>query len=175
MDSPYHFNRRRFLTVAIAATAGSTACTRISDSPWWFFTTEEAQTITALCEQIIPADEDPGASWAGVIRYIDRQLVNHFKEDQQTYRQGIADLNRLAKGRFEDLDSARQFSLLESIDNEEKLRPFFDLVIAHTMQGYYGSPRHGGNHEWISWRILGIPISPSRGRDQYLFTGRRKT
>jgi hypothetical protein len=32
------------------------------------------------------------------------------------------------------------------------------------MQGYYGSPRHGGNKNWASWRMLKIPTAPVRGR-----------
>lgn len=175
MEQSYRLNRRRFLAVAVAATAGSTACRRTPLSPWRFFRIEQAHTMTALCEQIIPSDEDPGASWAGVIRYIDRQLVRRFKQHQKIYRDGINELNRLAGGRFETLDAASQLDLLNSIDREKKLRPFFDLVISHTMQGFYGSPRHGGNRDWTSWQMLDIPISPSRGREQYDFTAGEKS
>jgi gluconate 2-dehydrogenase gamma chain len=38
------------------------------------------------------------------------------------------------------------------------------MVIAHTMQGYYGDPRHGGNREAVSWCMLGVPVIPIRGR-----------
>lgn len=168
MKWSYRIDRRRFLATTVAASAGAAACSRSRRTPWRFFTNEEAQTMTALCEQIIPADDEfPGATWAGVIRYIDRQLVKRFQQHQQAYRDGIAELNRLAGGRFESLDAAAQLELLQRIDREKQLRPFFDLAVAHTMQGFYGSPRHGGNHDWISWRMLGIPVSPSRGRDQY--------
>jgi gluconate 2-dehydrogenase gamma chain len=37
-------------------------------------------------------------------------------------------------------------------------------VVSHTMQGFYGDPRHGGNRNWASWRMLGVPITPVRGR-----------
>ena len=53
-------------------------------------------------------------------------------------------------------------------------RAFFDLAVTHAMQGFYGSPRHGGNRDFASWRMLGVPVSPVRGRDRYDFTkGRR--
>ena len=52
-------------------------------SSWQFFTDEEAACMVALCEQIIPADEHGGgATEAGVIHYIDRQLVAVFDYDQ---------------------------------------------------------------------------------------------
>ena len=44
------------------------------------------------------------------------------------------------------------------------------MVVAHTMQGFYGSPRHGGNREAMSWRMLGVPDPPVRGRAPYDFT-----
>src|SRR5208283_5155007 len=72
--------RRRFLQVAATAAASSAlvACDRHA-GPWRFFTPGEARTIEALCEQIIPADQDSGATWAGTIYYIDSQLVGHFQ------------------------------------------------------------------------------------------------
>jgi gluconate 2-dehydrogenase gamma chain len=35
------------------------------------------------------------------------------------------------------------------------------------MEGYYGSPRHGGNRDAVSWRMLGLDEPPLRGRAQY--------
>ncbi|MBD3274562.1 MAG: hypothetical protein GF372_04590, partial [Candidatus Marinimicrobia bacterium] len=31
-------------------------------SRWRYFTEQEAELVIAICEQIIPADEDPGAT-----------------------------------------------------------------------------------------------------------------
>ena len=50
---------------------------------------------------------------------------------------------------------------------EKDARPFFELVRSHTMQGYYGTPRHGGNRDAVSWRMLGLDEPPLRGRAQY--------
>jgi gluconate 2-dehydrogenase gamma chain len=50
---------------------------------------------------------------------------------------------------------------------ERDARPFFEMVLAHTMQGFYGSPRHGGNRDYASWRMLRVPASPVRGRILY--------
>lgn len=44
---------------------------------------------------------------------------------------------------------------------------FFGLLVDQTMQGFYGDPRHGGNREGASWKMLGVPYPPIRGRLHY--------
>jgi gluconate 2-dehydrogenase gamma chain len=167
MKRPRSLNRRKFLAATAAATAAGCSANR---STWRFLTEVEAQTLTAICEQIIPADEFPGAAWAGVVNFIDRQLTRHYKEHQQAYRNGIAAVDRLAGGSFTALPKEQQLAVLQKAEKDKETRPFFDLVLPHTMQGFYGNPRHGGNREYVSWRMLGVPPSPARGRDQYDFT-----
>jgi gluconate 2-dehydrogenase gamma chain len=153
--------RRAFL----AASAGAAACTR-TRSPWQFFTREEGELVEAIAEQIVPADREPGARWAGVANYIDRQLTRHFRAFRGAYREGLAAINHLAKPqRFVDLPFASQTVLLLEIEKSNgPARQVFELLLAHTLQGFYGDPRHGGNRERVSWRMLGIPHPPVRGR-----------
>lgn len=153
-----HFGRRRLVQLAGTATAAGVlgSCGR-RDSPWRFLTAAEGRTLEALCEQIIPADETPGAAWAGVVNYIDRQLMGPFRKHRDAYRSGLA-----AMDQFAALDPARQAAYLSGLQGEA--RRFFNMVIAHTMQGYYGDPRHGGNREAVSWRMLGVPVIPIRGQ-----------
>jgi len=35
------------------------------------------------------------------------------------------------------------------------------------MEGFYGSPRHGGNRDAVSWQMLGLAEPPPLGRAQY--------
>ncbi len=166
-------SRRRFLQVAVTVAASSAviSCGRRA-GPWRFFTNDEAHTMEALCDQIIPADQDPGAAWAGSIYYIDSQLVGHFRKLQSDYREGLAAFEGACLSAhhtpFADLPSDQQTTFLNHLP--AFLQPFFDMVIAHTMQGFYGDARHNGNRDAISWRMLGIPIIPIRGRAQYEFT-----
>jgi gluconate 2-dehydrogenase gamma chain len=163
-------SRRRFLAAASGAMVALTGCG--AARPWRFFTAEEAETVIALCEQIIPADQDPGATDAGVINYIDRHLMGHFRRFQPVYREGLARLNELCRQRhgrrFAELKFEEQTAVLESLTGD--LKKFFDLVIDHTMQGFYGDPRHGGNRDAVSWRMLGVPLIPVRGREHYDLT-----
>ena len=55
-------------------------------SPWRFFTEEEAKITIAFAEQIIPADQDAGATDANVVNFIDKQLVGPYTRFQEDYR-----------------------------------------------------------------------------------------
>lgn len=93
--------RRKFLGVLAAGGAcGSAMVYRDRASGWRFFTEEEARTVDAICEQLIPADADPGAHEAGVVNYIDIQLTKHFKRYSNAYRRGINEVDQLGRYRF---------------------------------------------------------------------------
>ena len=158
-------DRRKFLKIAAAAAIPAVGCRRAGGG-WRFFTHAEAETVNALCEQIIPADQEPGAAWAGVVYFIDRQLTGRYREFQPVYRRGIAEVDRRAREhhgkRFVELAFAQQTEILRAMERDE----FFNVVVAHTMQGFYGGPRHGGNRDAVSWKMLGVPAPPVRGRLQ---------
>jgi gluconate 2-dehydrogenase gamma chain len=170
--NPANLRRRRFLQGGAIAAAGTAVSCTSEKSPWRFFTIDEAHTLEALCEQIVPADQDPGAKWAGVVHYIDRQLKGFYRQHQQVYRRGLVDLDTASRNahgaRFAELPFDRQTEVLEGVLKAKgPLAEFFNLAIAHTMQGYYGSQRHGGNRDLVSWRMLGVPDPPVRGRSPH--------
>ena len=138
-----------------------------------FFTAGEAQVIQAACARIIPTDETgPGATEAGVVIYIDRQLAGPYGRDkyrytkgpwiksvaehgyqekenpQEVYREGIQKL-----GDFAAMPPARQDEELERI---EKTR-FFELLRTHTIEGMFCDPLHGGNVDLVGWQLIGFP------------------
>src|SRR5260370_25608774 len=127
--------RRQFLGMGAAATLGGSAVS-CSKSRWRFFTSAEARALDAICEQIIPSDQDAGAREAGVVNYIDVQLARHFKAHGDTYRRGLAAVDALSQARlgrpFADLAPAEQTEVLRDI--EKKAKACFDLVLAHTIQ-----------------------------------------
>jgi gluconate 2-dehydrogenase gamma chain len=164
--------RRTFLGAGLSAAAGAAAISCGAggrNASWRFFTAAEAATVEAICEQIIPADRDAGARQAGVADYIDIQLTRHFKRYQKTYRQGLAAVDSASRAkfgkRFAELPAGRQSEAL--IEVEENSRAFFDLILTHARQGFYGDPRHGGNRNMASWKMLGLAFPPVRGRQRY--------
>jgi gluconate 2-dehydrogenase gamma chain len=176
-------NRRNFLKTGIAGFGSimlMPGCIR-QGSPYIFFTLQEAECLVALCEQVIPADEHGGgATEAGVIHYIDKQLVAVFDYNQVIYQQGISALQAcsldLHNKRFEVLDSDTQTAILQKLESGklpqehwegiDQVR-FFQLVISHTMQGFYGAPRHGGNKNYMSYQMMGLDFPLVVGRNHY--------
>jgi hypothetical protein len=104
-----------------------------------------------------------------------RNLVQRNREGAQRARKlnesVVRSLHRelvgsAGKRKIRKLGDFRGGSLAESwcrISSQE----FFCLAVDHTMQGFYGDPRHGGNREGASWKMLGIPYPPIRGRLHY--------
>jgi gluconate 2-dehydrogenase gamma chain len=170
-------NRRELLVGGAAAGAALMSGCLSRRTPWEFFTEDEAGTLAILCDQIIPADDYPSASEAGAVTFIDRQLVRHYEPHQKEYHDGLRLVDRLSNSKF-GVDPVR-LSLAQQLDiarGVEKQAPdFFELVRRHTLQSYYGSPRHGGNLDAVSWRMLGLDEPPLRGRAQYYFTQNERT
>jgi len=165
-------NRRELLVGGAATGAALMSGCFSRRTSWEFFTEAEARTLAAVSDQIIPADDFPSASQAGAVAFIDRQLVRHYEPYQKAYREGLKLADQLSKSRF----GADLFEILLpqqlaiAVDLERKNPAFFELVRSHTLQGYYGSPRHGGNRDAVSWRMLGLDEPPLRGRAQYDLT-----
>jgi gluconate 2-dehydrogenase gamma chain len=163
--------RRNLLGAGLAVVAGSAlSCTAGGNgSTWRFFTAAEAETLDALCEQLIPADQDPGAREARVVNYIDIQLCRSFRKHRAAYRQGLAGVDQTSRGRFGkrfvELTSEQQIEVVNALEEDSKA--FFDLLLTHTRQGFYGDPRHGGNRNRASWKMVGLPFPPVRGREHY--------
>jgi gluconate 2-dehydrogenase gamma chain len=179
VEPAYRLSRRKFLqaAMALAAAGGSGLGCAGAKTPWRFLRVDEARTLAAICDQIIPADEDPGAAWAGVVSYMDRQLCGPLEHLRSAYRQGITAVNESSRTLygpdFAHLAAAQQVELLTLMEQGrapaeawKQISPaeFFDLLVDQTMQGFYGDPRHGGNREGTSWKMLGIPYPPIRGR-----------
>lgn len=176
MDDPYALDRRGFLrTGAVAAAASVVGCG--SPGRWRVLTDTEAETLAAACDQIVPPDADPGAAEVGAVDFIDRQLATRHRDRLGFWQQGLAGLDSAAVrregARFHALAFERRTVLLQAIEAGEmegegwgdaEPRAFFGALVSFTMMGFYGDPRHGGNRERVSWRMLGLPDPPVRGR-----------
>ena len=176
--------RREFLIVPAKALGGLLLSSLVGEwipavaadgvkVPLRFFTAEEARVIQAATERIFPSDASgPGATEAGVTIYIDRQLASPYGKDkyrytkgpwiesipehgyqgketpQQIYRAGIKVL-----GDFAGLSSQEQDVRLETIQETV----FFRLMHAHTVEGMFCDPLHGGNLGMVGWKMIGYP------------------
>jgi len=177
------YARRKFIRDVGALAGGATllsGCGKAPTKNWRFFTDAEAQVLAAICEQIIPADQDPGAIDAGVPNFIDLQLTLHYKRHQEAYRLGLEGVQQTSAAmygrRFEELKWDDQTQVLRSLESgkapgavwgSSSPRTFFNLVRDHAMQGFYGSPRHGGNRDYVSYKMVGIDYPQIIGQNRY--------
>ena len=119
------YNRREFVKT-LGLVYGSillipSCSSRVSS--YRVFTNDEASCLIALSEQIIPADQDPGATDAGVINFIDKQTAERFPDDLPVYRQGIVSLQEFCKTQhgklFEQLENAAQIEIMEDMEQNK--------------------------------------------------------
>ena len=178
-----NINRRKFIQ-SISLASGSLllfpACGGSQKSVWRFLSEDEALTIIAIAEQIIPADQDPGATDAGVINFIDKQLAGFYSNFQESYRNGIAALNQYCLKKFsqpfEKLEWNKQTEVLNLMEKnsiegeywkENPASRFFRMLRDHSMQGFYGSPRHGGNKNYLSYKMIRVDFPHVIGQNRY--------
>src|SRR5689334_23363595 len=65
------------------------------------FNPHEARTVAAITERLFPADETgSGATEIGVLPYIDLALAGAYSHAVETYRLGLAALDRVAQSRY---------------------------------------------------------------------------
>lgn len=150
------------------------------DSPWRFFTEKEAKTVIAFAEQIIPKDKDPGATDATVVNFIDKQLVGPYTRFQEDYRKGIPAIEnssvRILRKAFYELEWDEQTHFMGQMEAgnlpEEywtnlNQNSFFRMLLDHSMQGFYGSPRHGGNKNYVSYKMMKLDYPHVIGQNRY--------
>ncbi len=182
--------RREFIAIPARALGGALLCTlageierlpaqRGEDETVEFelrhFTAAQAHVVQAACERILPSDETgPGATQAGVVIYIDRQLAGPYGRDAWRYTKGpwesddweghgyqgkenpreiyAAGIESLG-GDFPGLDGEQQDARLLEIEGSL----FFEMLRRHTVEGMFCDPLHGGNVDLIGWQMLGFP------------------
>ncbi|MDX1556781.1 MAG: gluconate 2-dehydrogenase subunit 3 family protein [Xanthomonadales bacterium] len=139
---------------AFMAAAG-VACSRREEGEGFAHLDDRvAWSLEALAEQIIPADEFPGAREAGVIWFIDELLGGAWAGSRAMLESGVAMLDEQAGGgrRFVDLPFDEQTRVVRQIESDS----FFSTMRLLTLAGMFAMPALGGNREKIGWALIGF-------------------
>jgi gluconate 2-dehydrogenase gamma chain len=131
-------------------------------------TAAEAETLEAITERIIPADENgPGAGEARAVHYIDRSLAADNAGSRANYAAGLAAIDDYARKLhtqpFHRLSAELQDNILLTITEGQVpgFNPsgagFFSMVRNHTIEGTFSDPYYGGNRDFIGWDMLKYP------------------
>ena len=118
-----------------------------------FFTPEEAQQMEAVCEQIIPSDDGPGAREAGAIYFVDYALSQTEPHLQPIFRSGLKELAAAcAPDKFNELGTSQQIVVLKKLEQTE----FFAHARQYTILGFLGDPARHGNRDQVGWKYIGF-------------------
>ncbi len=183
MHSSSKLSRRKFMQLA-AIGAGTLAmadgCKSRHAPDLNFFTVDEARLVEAISDQLIPPDDWPGGRESGVVTFIDRQLVGPYRRFQRDYRAGLEaiehDCLQMYGKKFDALPWEEQTSFLQKMESGSLAKDtwssafskmFFELLRSHSLQGFYGSPRHGGNKNFASFKMLGLGYPQTVGRNRH--------
>jgi gluconate 2-dehydrogenase gamma chain len=131
-------------------------------------TAAESETLTAITARLIPSDgSGPGAIEAHAAQYIDRALGGALASVREAYRSGLAAIDRYAQSAkgsaFARLSATDQDVVLHDVERNVAsgftgdASAFFNLVLAHTIQGTFCDPHYGGNANFVGWDLIGYP------------------
>ena len=67
--------------------------------------------------------------------------------------------------RFADLSPSEQDALLTRVEEGDVTsswpinpKQFFRMAVGHALEGFYADPGNGGNHDGVSWRMIGFEV-----------------
>jgi gluconate 2-dehydrogenase gamma chain len=133
-----------------------------------FLTSAEAAIADAAMSRIFPSDNStPGAHEADTVVYLDRALAGAEAHLQEPYRAGLKRLDGVARDRFHkgfaECSAAQQDELLGAMAEGSlagfgegpSARDLFEMLRAHTIEGLFSDPVHGGNRDFTGWKLLG--------------------
>ena len=119
---------------------------------------EESVELSALVNQIIPADETPDATGIGVVYFIDVALGGFMSTKAPILRQGLEELRQKiefafpGESRFSGLSSEQQTEMLKSVEDT----PLFKMLHRMTLYGMFCLPSYTGNRENAGWDLIGF-------------------
>lgn len=159
----------------------------LDDRPWAFLTAPEARFLAAFADVLIPEDDFPSASQAGVVDFIDLQLAGPYGRGAGLFldgpfeegapeqgwqvdhtpasliRAGIAGLEA-GEAKLVDLDAAGREDFVKRLSEGEgpdlgdvPRGLLFDELWSLVKEGYFADPIYGGNKDYAGWEMVGFP------------------
>jgi gluconate 2-dehydrogenase gamma chain len=87
-------------TLAAAAQHAHAAMKSPQTASFEILTAEQAQEIAAIAARIIPTDDEPGATEAGVVYFIDRALRTFASDARERYETGLKEVHQITEEMF---------------------------------------------------------------------------
>ena len=128
--------------------------------------------LSVVCAQILPSDDGPGATEAGVADYIRKSLSGDHARLRPMIEDGLSRLDQLARREW-----GTPYVQLTARDQDRILRfvqkggedsgsfeggAFVHRMIELSLEGFLGDPVHGGNREEAGWKYIGFGVEGPR-------------
>jgi hypothetical protein len=174
LGMPEDLDRRNFLVSIAGGTAALASwgtpgvgfvVDSVSAASFRALTLAQGKLLEAIAEQLVPADEFPGARDAGVVSYIDGVLAGPYgKFYKSHYDHGLQAIETYSVKQFQkafvSLDPAQRTDILSKFESGaadgESGQRFFNLILMQTFEGYYAQSRHGADGANPSWKMIGF-------------------
>ena len=159
---------------AVVAAAQHAHQAAASKQSFEVLTPDQAKEVEAIAARIIPTDELPGATEAGVVYFIDRALKTFASDALPLYQTGLVAVNRAAARMFPGIKSfsaatpeqqdkiltacfAGEWPELGLLGNGTRtyVPDFCQTVWLHTVWGFLVDPEGGGNRDFAGWNVIG--------------------
>jgi hypothetical protein len=123
--------------------------------------------LRTVVDCLIPADDFPGASEAGVCNYLRKLFETDLRDEAGFFMTGLDQIELEALVRFGEsfasLTLEQQNVTLETIQQGDVLtswpispQRFFEMLVCTTAEGFYSDPQQGGNRNAVSWMMTGF-------------------
>jgi gluconate 2-dehydrogenase gamma chain len=128
------------------------------------------QTLLAVIDRVIPPDDFPGASQSGVDQYLARQFETDLRPLFEDFCAGLTSVEaesvcQFQRG-FSELTDQEKDSILQQVEAGNvsaqwtvSPQTFFRMLTNTTAEGFYSEPEQGGNHDAVSWVMIGFEKS----------------
>jgi hypothetical protein len=122
----------------------------------------QVQTLAALVDTIVPADDYPSGTEAGVLDHLDRHFAADLAAARHSYRLGLDGLDAESRAvhdrPFPALRPRQREGLLRTIESHRERgrwavdpRAFLADAVTHVMEGFYGDP--------VAWEMVGFRVT----------------
>jgi len=126
--------------------------------------TEQKALLTAVVDHVLPVFNGAGGVIAGVPGYLEQLLESTHGSGYKTLMewglQCIEDEFHHRHGKAFSIGETEQcIEVLKALEKLEHnhYQAFWHTLIRLCLEGFLTHPRHGGNRDAVSWRMLGYP------------------
>ena len=131
------------------------------------FTAKQLALLHAVCDRLLPTDQDPGSKEAGVPDFIVNELrTRYYASSRDRALRGLDALDQLAQRELgksftgastEEMDKLlRAWQIGEVKIDKFDGRDIVEFYLMLSLEGFLAPPIYGGNRDEVGWKMIGF-------------------